>query len=86
MAVHAVEEVMNVILGEKIPEMISVQVDAKKRATSITTKLMPLVAAATKVHLGIVMVINAAPPFQMSLWFGNTIPLRNARRLHKRRF
>jgi hypothetical protein len=45
---HAVEETMNVILLEKIPEMANVQVDAKVKAMSTTTKQMPLVVAATK--------------------------------------
>jgi hypothetical protein len=62
MAHHAVEETMNVILVEKIPEMANVQVDAKVKATSTTTKQMPLVVAATKVHLVGVEVVSAAPP------------------------
>jgi hypothetical protein len=66
MATHAVETT-NVLLVAKIPEMQNVQVDAKIRAMSITTMLMPLVVATTKVHLVAVEVVSTALPFRRSL-------------------
>jgi hypothetical protein len=79
MATHAVETTNVLSLVAKIPEVTNVQVDAKTKATSTTMKLMPLVAAATKVHLVVVLVVSAALPSRMSLSMTITTSSRHLR-------